>query len=49
MTGVETAPGQFTARDLVETYDVLGVRDTTALYVLVGTRVFGSPSPAMHG
>jgi 3-dehydroquinate dehydratase/shikimate dehydrogenase len=47
-TGLETAAGQFTARDMLETYDVLQIRETTRKFGLIGRAVFGSPSPAMH-
>jgi shikimate dehydrogenase len=43
-----TAEGQFTAVDLVAVYDVLGIGPSTRRYALIGNRVFGSPSPAMH-
>jgi len=46
--GSETAPGQPTAADLVELHDVLGIGSSTRLYVLIGTDVSRSPSPAMH-
>jgi 3-dehydroquinate dehydratase/shikimate dehydrogenase len=47
--GVETAEGQFTARDMLEVYDVAGIRSDTRRFALIGEGVFGSPSPAMHG
>jgi len=46
--GRETAPGQFSAKDLLETFDVLSIGAATRLVALVGNAVFGSPSPAMH-
>jgi 3-dehydroquinate dehydratase/shikimate dehydrogenase len=47
-SGRETAPGQFSARDLLETYDALSIGSQTRLFALLGNAVFGSPSPAMH-
>jgi len=46
--GAETAPGQFTARDLYALYDVLRIGASTKLRALIGSAVYGSPSPAMH-
>lgn len=46
--GAESAPGQFTACDMLETHDVLHIRPQTQLVALIGSHVFGSPSPAMH-
>jgi 3-dehydroquinate dehydratase/shikimate dehydrogenase len=46
--GAETAEGQFTADDMLDVYDVLGLGPRTRLFVLVGERAFSSPSPAMH-
>ena len=46
--GRETAPGQFSVTDLLETYDVLGIGSTTRIFGLLGNAVGGSPSPAMH-
>ncbi|MHC4428147.1 MAG: shikimate dehydrogenase family protein, partial [Planctomycetota bacterium] len=47
--GAETAEGQFPARDMLDIYDVAGIRPDTKRFALVGSAVFGSPSPAMHG
>jgi shikimate dehydrogenase/3-dehydroquinate dehydratase type I len=47
--GAETAEGQFPARDMLEVYDVTGIRSSTRCFALIGESVFGSPSPAMHG
>jgi 3-dehydroquinate dehydratase/shikimate dehydrogenase len=46
--GGETAPGQFTATDLIEVYRVDDIRPETPRFALVGSHVFSSPSPAMH-
>jgi len=46
--GAETGEGQLRAVDLLEIYDVLGIRETTRRFALVGAPVQGSPSPAMH-
>jgi shikimate dehydrogenase/3-dehydroquinate dehydratase type I len=46
--GAETAEGQFTARDMLEVYDVGGIGPATKRFVLIGSAVFASPSPAMH-
>jgi 3-dehydroquinate dehydratase/shikimate dehydrogenase len=46
--GMETAEGQPTASDLVELFDVSTITARTRLFVLIGSSVFGSPSPAMH-
>jgi len=46
--GRETAEGQFPAAELLDVYDVLGIGPSTRCFALVGSRVFGSPSPAMH-
>jgi len=46
--GRESAAGQFTARDLIETHHVTEIRSTTRRFAILGSRVFGSPSPAMH-
>jgi shikimate dehydrogenase len=46
--GAESAPGQFTASDLLEVHDVLRIDAGTRLTALIGAHVFGSPSPAMH-
>ncbi len=44
----ETAPGQLTAEELLDDYDVLGIGAATTLYALIGADVRTSPSPAMH-
>jgi 3-dehydroquinate dehydratase/shikimate dehydrogenase len=46
--GSPTAAGQYTASEMLETYDVLTIGPQTRLFALVGNRVGGSPSPAMH-
>lgn len=46
--GSETAAGQYTAAEMIETYDVLGIGPQTKIFALVGDRVESSPSPAMH-
>jgi len=46
--GSETAAGQYTAAEMLETYDVLGIGPRTEIFALVGDRVSNSPSPAMH-
>lgn len=46
--GTETALGQVAVRDLVGVHDVRGIGPETRLFGLVGGRVGGSPSPAMH-
>ncbi len=46
--GRETAAGQFTAKDLLDVHDVLGIGSSTRRFALVGRDVFSSPSPAMH-
>ena len=46
--GHESAAGQITAHDLLETYRVLSIGPGTRLYALVGRPVLHSPSPAMH-
>jgi len=46
--GAETGPGQYTAAEMLEPYDVLSIGRATRLHALVGSRVAGSPSPAMH-
>ena len=46
--GQETAPGQFTATELLETYDVLRIGSETRIFALLGNAVSASPSPAMH-
>lgn len=46
--GKETAAGQLTVRDLLETHAVLRLGRGTRRYALVGRGVTASPSPAMH-
>ncbi len=46
--GRPTAPGQFTVDDLVDVYRVLRIGNRTRRSALLGSSVFGSPSPAMH-
>ena len=46
--GSETAPGQFTATELLESYEVLQIGASTRIFALLGNAVSGSPSPAMH-
>ena len=46
--GRETAPGQWTARELAEDWDVLAIGPATRLYGLAGADLALSPSPAMH-
>jgi 3-dehydroquinate dehydratase/shikimate dehydrogenase len=46
--GRESAPGQFTTRELVEVYRVGEIGATTRRFALVGTPVLESPSPALH-
>jgi 3-dehydroquinate dehydratase/shikimate dehydrogenase len=46
--GRETAAGQFTALDLLETYEVGTIGTGTRWMALIGRHVFSSPSPAMH-
>ena len=46
--GAESAEGQFTVEDLLDTYGVLDIGKETRLYALVGASVRRSPSPAMH-
>jgi shikimate dehydrogenase len=46
--GAETAEGQFTVNDLLDTYGVTEIGKATRLYALVGRSVRRSPSPAMH-
>jgi len=47
--GAETAEGQFPAREMLEVHGVTGITERTRIFALVGSSVFGSPSPAMHG
>lgn len=46
--GRETALGQLTAEDLLDSYGVLQIDASTRCHGLIGTRVSTSPSPAMH-
>jgi 3-dehydroquinate dehydratase/shikimate dehydrogenase len=46
--GAESGRGQFVLDDMIDLYDVLGIDEGTRRFALVGSRVFGSPSPAMH-
>ena len=46
--GRETAEGQLTAEELLESYRVLRIDAETRCHGLIGTRVGTSPSPAMH-
>jgi shikimate dehydrogenase len=46
--GGQTAPGQFTAQEMLGIYDVLNIGAATRRFALIGNAVFGSPSPAMH-
>lgn len=47
-TGEETAPGQITAQDLIETYRVKDLNEATKIYGVVGNPVSHSLSPVMH-
>ncbi len=46
--GGESAPGQFTAEDMLELFAVQRWGAAIRRYALIGSAVFGSPSPAMH-
>lgn len=46
--GGETAPGQFAAQDLIETYRVKELDQQTEIYGIVGNPVSHSLSPFMH-
>lgn len=46
--GAETAEGQYAAEDLVGAYAVEEMGRETERFALIGSRVNGSPSPAMH-
>jgi shikimate dehydrogenase/3-dehydroquinate dehydratase type I len=46
--GSETGAGQYTAEEMIDTFDVLNIGSNTELFALVGGRVGSSPSPAMH-
>ena len=47
-TGSETAPGQISARDLIETYRVKELNERTEIYGILGNTVSHSLSPFMH-
>lgn len=47
-TGEETAAGQITARDLIETYRVKELSEQTEIYGVAGSPVAQSLSPFMH-
>lgn len=46
--GKETASGQLTAKELIETYRVKELNENTEIYGIVGNPVSHSVSPAMH-
>jgi 3-dehydroquinate dehydratase / shikimate dehydrogenase len=46
--GNETAPGQVSAQDLVETYRVKELNEQTEVYGIIGSTVSQSVSPFMH-
>lgn len=46
--GEATAPGQYRVDEMLETYDVLSIGDSTRRFGLVGAEVRRSPSPQMH-
>ena len=46
--GNETAPGQISARDLIETYRVKELNEQTEIYGILGNPVAQSLSPQMH-
>jgi len=46
--GRESAPGQFTTRELLDVYRVGEIGATTRRFALAGTPVLESPSPALH-
>jgi 3-dehydroquinate dehydratase/shikimate dehydrogenase len=46
--GAETAPGQFDADEMGQVHGVLEIGPETRRFALIGSRVFRSPSPAMH-
>jgi len=46
--GKETAPGQISARDLIETYRVKELNERTEIYGIVGNPVAHSLSPYIH-
>jgi 3-dehydroquinate dehydratase/shikimate dehydrogenase len=47
-TGKETASGQFSVRDLIETYRVKELNEQTEIYGIIGNPVSQSVSPEMH-
>ena len=47
-TGKETAPGQITAKDLIETYRVKELTEKTQVFGVIGDPVSKSLSPYMH-
>lgn len=47
-TGIEAAPGQIEARELIETYRIREIGPNTRVYGLLGSDVMRSLSPAMH-
>ncbi|NIM00103.1 MAG: type I 3-dehydroquinate dehydratase [Acidobacteria bacterium] len=49
VAGAETAPGQFSAAQLRDSFDVLSIGEATRIVALVGREILPtSPSPAMH-
>lgn len=46
--GENTADGQFTVSELTEIYGVTSIGEATQRFGLIGSRLAGSPSPAMH-
>jgi 3-dehydroquinate dehydratase/shikimate dehydrogenase len=46
--GSETAEGQFSAREMLELYEVSSIDRGTHRFAIVGQDVFGSPTPAMY-
>ena len=47
-TGNETAPGQISAKDLIETYRVKELNEESEIYGIIGNPVSQSVSPFMH-
>lgn len=47
-SGNETAPGQISAKDLIETYRVKELNEETEIYGIIGNPVSQSVSPFMH-
>ena len=47
-TGKETAPGQITAKDLIEIYRVKELTEKTQVFGVIGDPVSKSLSPYMH-